>query len=90
VFWGAGVHASGITASLLFLPMVIAVVLAEAFRGALDSDLRIGGAALFIIAIKVAVLAAAHTKNHRPARRRRFHGASDRRRIRRRIASSTG
>ena len=31
VFWGAAFIASGITASLLFLPMLIAVVLAEAF-----------------------------------------------------------
>ncbi len=31
VFWGAAFIASGITASLLFLPMLIAVVLTEAF-----------------------------------------------------------
>lgn len=31
VFWGAAFIASGITASLLFVPMLIAVVLAEAF-----------------------------------------------------------
>ena len=31
VFWGAAFIASGITATLLFLPMLIAVVLAEAF-----------------------------------------------------------
>lgn len=31
VFWGAAFIASGITASLLFLPMLIAVILAEAF-----------------------------------------------------------
>ena len=31
VFWGAAFIASGITASLLFLPMLVAVVLAEAF-----------------------------------------------------------
>ena len=31
VFWGAAFIASGITASLLFLPMLIAVALAEAF-----------------------------------------------------------
>jgi hypothetical protein len=31
VFWGAAFIASGITATLLFLPMLVAVVLAEAF-----------------------------------------------------------
>lgn len=31
VFWGAAFLASGMTATLLFLPMLIAVVLAEAF-----------------------------------------------------------
>ncbi len=36
---GRGIHASGITARLLFLPMLIAVVLAEAFSIALAADL---------------------------------------------------
>ena len=50
VFWGAAFIASGVTASLLFLPMLIAVVLAEAFS--LRSVLihGIGGAALFLLA----------------------------------------
>jgi hypothetical protein len=32
VFWGAAFIASGVTATLLFLPMLIAVVMAEAFK----------------------------------------------------------
>ena len=50
VFWGAAFIASGVTASLLFRPMLIAVVLAEAFS--LRSVLihGIGGAALFLLA----------------------------------------
>ena len=50
VFWGAAFIASGITASLLFVPTLIAVVLAEAFS--LRSILihGVGGAALFLLA----------------------------------------
>lgn len=50
VFWGAAFIASGVTASLLFLPMLIAVVLAEAFAVRSILIYGIGGAALFIIA----------------------------------------
>jgi hypothetical protein len=50
VFWGAAFIASGITASLLFLPMLIAVALAEAFSLRSILIYGIGGAALFIIA----------------------------------------
>ena len=48
VFWGAAFIASGYTASLLFLPMLIAVVLAEAFsvRSLLAN---VGGAVLIVL-----------------------------------------
>lgn len=50
VFWGAAFIASGITATLLFLPMLIAVVLAEAFSLRSILIYAIGGAALFLVA----------------------------------------
>ncbi len=48
VFWGAAFVASGITASLLFLPVLIAVVLAEAYsvRSLLAN---VGGAVLLVL-----------------------------------------
>jgi hypothetical protein len=50
VFWGATFLASGITASLLFLPMLIAVVLAEALCLRSLLIYALGGAALFLLA----------------------------------------
>jgi NADPH:quinone reductase-like Zn-dependent oxidoreductase len=50
VFWGAAFIASGITATLLFLPMLIAVVLAEAFSLRSILIYAVGGAALFLLA----------------------------------------
>ena len=50
VFWGAALVASGITASLLFLPTLIAVVVAEAFSVRSLLIYAIGGAALFLLA----------------------------------------
>jgi hypothetical protein len=49
VFWGAAFIASGITASLLFLPMLIAVVLVEAFSLRSILIYGVGGAALFLL-----------------------------------------
>ena len=50
VFWGAAFLASGLTATLIFLPMLIAVVLTEVF--ALRSLLiyAVGGAAVMLLA----------------------------------------
>lgn len=50
VFWGAAFIASGITATLLFLPTLIAVVLAETFSLRSVLIYAIGGAALFLLA----------------------------------------
>jgi hypothetical protein len=50
VFWGTTFVASGITASLLFLPMLIAVVLAEALCVRSLLIYAFGGAALFLLA----------------------------------------
>lgn len=50
VFWGAAFIASGVTAAMLFLPMLIAVVVAEAFSLRSIVIYGIGGAALFLIA----------------------------------------
>jgi hypothetical protein len=50
VFWGAAFVASGITASLLFLPMLIAVVLAEAFCVRSLLIHAFGSAAIFLLA----------------------------------------
>jgi hypothetical protein len=50
VFWGAAFIASGVTATLLFLPMLIAVVLAEAFSLRSIFIYALGGAALFLLA----------------------------------------
>ncbi|MBV9558551.1 MAG: hypothetical protein JO254_15905 [Pseudolabrys sp.] len=50
VFWGAAFLASGITASLLFLPMLIAIVLAEAFSIRSLLIYAVGGAALTLLA----------------------------------------
>ncbi|MBV8792316.1 MAG: hypothetical protein JO205_13610 [Pseudolabrys sp.] len=46
IFWGAAFLASGITATLLFLPMLISVVLAEAFSLRSLLIYAVGGAAL--------------------------------------------
>ncbi len=50
VFWGAALIASGITASLLFLPSLIAVVLAEAFSVRSLLIHAVGGIAIFLLA----------------------------------------
>jgi NADPH:quinone reductase-like Zn-dependent oxidoreductase len=50
VFWGAAFIASGVTASLVFVPMLIAVVVAEAFSLRSIFIYAIGGAALFLLA----------------------------------------
>jgi hypothetical protein len=50
IFWGATFLASGITATLLFLPMLISVVLAEAFSLRSLLIYAIGGAALTLLA----------------------------------------
>jgi hypothetical protein len=50
VFWGAALVASGITASLLFLPTLIAVALAEAFSVRSLLIHAFGGVALFLLA----------------------------------------
>lgn len=47
VFWGAAVVASGITATMLFLPTLIAVVLAEAF--AVRSLFAYAGGAVLLV-----------------------------------------
>ena len=54
VFWGAAFVASGVTASLLFLPMLIAVVLAEAFSVRSLLIHAFGGVALFLLAYQEA------------------------------------
>ncbi len=56
VFWGAAFVASGITASLLFLPTLIAVVVAEAFSVRSIFIYALGGAVLFLIAYQGAGL----------------------------------
>jgi hypothetical protein len=50
VFWGAAFLASGITASLIFLPTLVAVVLAEAFSIRSLLIYAAGGAALTFLA----------------------------------------
>ena len=50
VFWGAAFIASGITATLLFLPMLIAVVLAEAFSVRSLLAYVVGAVALVLLA----------------------------------------
>jgi hypothetical protein len=50
VFWGAALVASGITASLLFLPMLIAVAVTEAFSVRSFLIHAFGGLALFLLA----------------------------------------
>jgi hypothetical protein len=50
VFWGAALIASGVTATLLFLPMLAAVVLAEAFSLRSIVIYAAGGAALTVLA----------------------------------------
>ncbi len=50
VFWGTAFVASGITATVLFLPMLIAVVLAEAFRIRSLLIYAVGGVALMLLA----------------------------------------
>ena len=50
VFWGAAFLASGMTAALLFLPTLVAVVLAEAFSIRSLLIYAVGGAALTLLA----------------------------------------
>ena len=50
VFWGATLVASGITATLLFLPMLIAVALAEAFSVRSLLVYVVGAVALVLLA----------------------------------------
>ncbi len=50
VFWGAAFIASGMTAALLFLPMLIAVVVAEFFSIRSALIYALGGAALMLLA----------------------------------------
>jgi len=50
VFWGAAFIASGMTATLLFLPMLIAVVIAEFFSIRSALIYALGGAALMLLA----------------------------------------
>jgi hypothetical protein len=50
IFWGAALVASGITATLLFLPMLIAVAVAEAFSVRSLLIHALGGLALFLLA----------------------------------------
>jgi hypothetical protein len=50
VFWGAAFIASGMTATLLFLPMLIAVVIAEFFSVRSLLIYALGGAALMLLA----------------------------------------
>jgi hypothetical protein len=50
VFWGAALVASGITASLLFLPTLIAVAIAEACSVRSLLIYAVGGAGLFFLA----------------------------------------
>jgi hypothetical protein len=50
VFWGAALIASGITATLLFLPTLIVVAIAEAFSIRSLLIHAMGGAVLFLLA----------------------------------------
>jgi hypothetical protein len=50
IFWGATLIASGITATLIFLPMLLAVVLAEALSIRSLLIYAAGGAAIMLIA----------------------------------------
>ncbi len=50
VLWGAAIIASGMTATLLFVPMLIAVVLAEAFSIRSLLIYALGGIALTLLA----------------------------------------
>jgi len=50
IFWGAAFLASGITATIMFLPMLIAVVLAEAFSLRSILIYAAGGAAMMLFA----------------------------------------
>ncbi len=50
IFWGAAFIASGVTAAILYLPMLIAVVLAEAFSIRSLLIYALGGVALMLLA----------------------------------------
>ncbi len=50
VFWGTAFIASGVTAAVLYLPMLIAVVLAEAFSIRSLFIYALGGVALMLLA----------------------------------------
>jgi len=50
VFWGAAFLASGLTATLIFLPMLIAVILAEVFSLRSLLIYAAGGAAVMLLA----------------------------------------
>jgi hypothetical protein len=56
VFWGAAFIASSVTATLLFLPMLIAVVVAEAFKVRSPLIHVVAAVALFLLAYQGAGL----------------------------------
>jgi len=79
VFWGAAFIASSVTATLLFLPMLIAVVVAEAFKVRSLLIHVVAAVALFLLAYQGAGLGRSGRDRRRGGHRIRAYLLADRR-----------